>query len=379
MRRCRRRRLMVPLRRRAVETGRAAVRVGHGGRCRSRQGRHGRPVSSPRRPHPATGVSLRSSDEVAAHNGRRGDRNGSSRIAPMPRGSGPATRPNMVVGRHHRVAGQRAHVLRGALRDVLHDPLGRRPRLWAEQTAEAQRPVRHGQHAWSSSSSSVTCQIGVFAAERGQPARTGTLLQRQGWGMREWYVLTFLMGAFFIGGQIYEYAEPRPARALTLSSDRLRLGLLPDDRLPRPARHRRPDRLPASCSAAPSPPGASRHAQATGAIVISYYWHFVDVVWIALFATIYLLKYAGRRSSPTADPIHVRRGSTRERTRPPARRHPGAIADRCCCSGAAGHRRRSTRCCAPTTAGAAPRRPTARRRRRRARSCSWPTAPPATA
>jgi cytochrome c oxidase subunit 3 len=32
------------------------------------------------------------------------------------------------------------------------------------------------------------------------------------------------------------------------------------------------------------------HAQATGAVVTSYYWHFVDVVWIALFAMIYVLK-----------------------------------------------------------------------------------------
>ena len=31
-------------------------------------------------------------------------------------------------------------------------------------------------------------------------------------------------------------------------------------------------------------------AQATSAIVVSYYWHFVDVVWIGLFATIYLIK-----------------------------------------------------------------------------------------
>ena len=30
-------------------------------------------------------------------------------------------------------------------------------------------------------------------------------------------------------------------------------------------------------------------AQATAAIVVSYYWHFVDVVWIGLFATIYLI------------------------------------------------------------------------------------------
>ena len=32
------------------------------------------------------------------------------------------------------------------------------------------------------------------------------------------------------------------------------------------------------------------HANATGAVVTSYYWHFVDVVWIALFATIYILR-----------------------------------------------------------------------------------------
>jgi cytochrome c oxidase subunit 3 len=31
-------------------------------------------------------------------------------------------------------------------------------------------------------------------------------------------------------------------------------------------------------------------AQATAAIVVSYYWHFVDIVWIALFAMIYLLQ-----------------------------------------------------------------------------------------
>jgi cytochrome c oxidase subunit 3 len=31
-------------------------------------------------------------------------------------------------------------------------------------------------------------------------------------------------------------------------------------------------------------------AQATSAIVVSYYWHFVDVVWVGLFITIYLIK-----------------------------------------------------------------------------------------
>jgi len=31
-------------------------------------------------------------------------------------------------------------------------------------------------------------------------------------------------------------------------------------------------------------------AQATAAIVVSYYWHFVDLVWIALYSMIYFLK-----------------------------------------------------------------------------------------
>jgi cytochrome c oxidase subunit 3 len=31
-------------------------------------------------------------------------------------------------------------------------------------------------------------------------------------------------------------------------------------------------------------------AQATSAIVVSYYWHFVDIVWIGLFTIIYLIK-----------------------------------------------------------------------------------------
>ena len=50
--------------------------------------------------------------------------------------------------------------------------------------------------------SSLTCQLGVFAAERGQVGRTGSLLKVSGWGLREWFVLTYVMGAIFIGGQV---------------------------------------------------------------------------------------------------------------------------------------------------------------------------------
>ena len=55
--------------------------------------------------------------------------------------------------------------------------------------------------------SSVTCQFGVFAAERFQERMTGAVWQINKWGMREWFSLTFLMGAFFVGGQLYEYAS----------------------------------------------------------------------------------------------------------------------------------------------------------------------------
>ena len=32
------------------------------------------------------------------------------------------------------------------------------------------------------------------------------------------------------------------------------------------------------------------HKEATTAIVVSYYWHFVDVVWIGLFLVIYVIR-----------------------------------------------------------------------------------------
>ncbi len=136
--------------------------------------------------------------------------------------------------------------------------------------------------------SSVTCQFGVFAAERFQPRRSGSLLQINKWGMREWFTLTFLMGAFFIGGQVYEYAS-LVQEGLTLSSNAygsvfyLATGfhglhvtggliafLLVMIRVAKARRF--------------------GHSQATTAIVVSYYWHFVDVVWIALFSAIYLIK-----------------------------------------------------------------------------------------
>ncbi|WP_372594114.1 heme-copper oxidase subunit III [Actinotalea sp.] len=136
--------------------------------------------------------------------------------------------------------------------------------------------------------SSVTCQMGVWAAERFQPARTGSLLQIGRWGMNEWFTLTFLMGAFFIGGQVYEYAELFH-EGLTISSSAygsvffLTTGFHGLHVV---------GGLIAVLAVLGRSFSAKRfgHHEATTAIVVSYYWHFVDVVWIALFASIYLIK-----------------------------------------------------------------------------------------
>ena len=136
--------------------------------------------------------------------------------------------------------------------------------------------------------SSVTCQFGVFAAERFQNARTGSIWQFSKWGMREWFAITFIMGAFFIGGQVFEYAE-LVHEGLTLSSApygsvfylatgfhglHVTGGLLAFlVVMIRVSKARR-----------------FGHSQATTAIVVSHYWHFVDIVWIAIFSAIYLVQ-----------------------------------------------------------------------------------------
>src|SRR4029079_687023 len=66
--------------------------------------------------------------------------------------------------------------------------------------------------------SSVTCQMGVFAVEGGQISRTRSLVHPLSWGLREWYVLTFLMGLYFDLGQGYEYLQLVREQGLTLSS-----------------------------------------------------------------------------------------------------------------------------------------------------------------
>ena len=75
--------------------------------------------------------------------------------------------------------------------------------LWAQNTALLNIPFA-SVNTTILVLSSLTCQLGVFAAERGQVGRRGGLLNVPGWGLREWFMLTYVMGAVFIGGQALE-------------------------------------------------------------------------------------------------------------------------------------------------------------------------------
>jgi len=134
--------------------------------------------------------------------------------------------------------------------------------------------------------SSVTAQFGVFAAERLQARRTGWKPTQ--WGMVEWFFLTYAMGAIFVIGQVYEYAI-LVSEYVTLTSDAFGSAFY----------------LTTGFHGLHVTGGliafllvigrayavkVFTHRDATSAIVVSYYWHFVDVVWIGLFLVIYVLQ-----------------------------------------------------------------------------------------
>ncbi|WP_081586207.1 heme-copper oxidase subunit III [Tsukamurella sp. 1534] len=124
--------------------------------------------------------------------------------------------------------------------------------------------------------SSVTCQLGVFAAERGDVFK-----------FRIWYFVSFLMGFAFILGQLNEY-KTLIHEGLTLSSSvygsvfYMATGFH--------GLHVMGGLVAFIFILARSRVSKFTPAQATSAIVVSYYWHFVDVVWIGLFAVIYIIR-----------------------------------------------------------------------------------------
>lgn len=125
-------------------------------------------------------------------------------------------------------------------------------------------------------SSSVTAQFGVFAAERGDV-----------FGLRRWYVITIILGSIFLVGQGYEYSE-LIHHGLTIPSSvygstfYITTGFH--------AAHVLAGVLAFVVILLRIAKAKFTPAQATAAMVVSYYWHFVDVVWIGLFITIYFIQ-----------------------------------------------------------------------------------------
>ena len=124
--------------------------------------------------------------------------------------------------------------------------------------------------------SSFTAQMGVFAAERGDV-----------FGLRRWYLISALMGTIFLVGQMYEYTN-LVLEGLTLQNSvygsvfYITTGFH--------AAHVLAGVLAFVVVLLRVSLAKFTPAQATAAMVVSYYWHFVDVVWIGLFITIYFIQ-----------------------------------------------------------------------------------------
>jgi cytochrome c oxidase subunit 3 len=124
--------------------------------------------------------------------------------------------------------------------------------------------------------SSITCQAGVFAAERGDVYK-----------LRKWFVITFIMGTIFVLGQANEY-RMLVSEGIKINTDGygsmfyLTTGFH--------GLHVTGGLIAFIIFLIRTTMGRFTPAQATSAIVVSYYWHFVDIVWIALFSMIYLLQ-----------------------------------------------------------------------------------------
>ncbi len=161
------------------------------------------------------------------------------------------------------------------------------PDLWAQETEKLNVPFA-AVNTIILVLSSVTCQLGVFAAERGQSGRTGSVTNVSGWGLREWFVLTYIMGSVFIAGQAFEYVK-LVQEGFTLPNNAY-------DTLFYLATGFHGLHVTGGLFAFLFVLGRTflarrfTHEQAVSAIVVSYYWHFVDVVWIILFSALYLIK-----------------------------------------------------------------------------------------
>jgi cytochrome c oxidase subunit 3 len=124
--------------------------------------------------------------------------------------------------------------------------------------------------------SSFTCQWGVFAAEKGDVFK-----------LRRWFAITFIMGLIFVLGQANEYRmQVHDGNTISHTGYGSVFYLTTGFH----GMHVIGGLIAFILFLARTALAKFTPAQATAAIVVSYYWHFVDIVWIGLFAVIYLIR-----------------------------------------------------------------------------------------
>jgi cytochrome c oxidase subunit III len=124
--------------------------------------------------------------------------------------------------------------------------------------------------------SSFTCQWGVFAAERGDVYK-----------LRRWFTITFLMGLTFVLGQGNEFLMEIHKGNTVSATGYGSVFFIPEGFH---GLHVIGGLVAFVYFLIRTTLGKFTPAQATAAIVVSYYWHFVDIVWIGLFSVIYLIR-----------------------------------------------------------------------------------------
>ena len=124
--------------------------------------------------------------------------------------------------------------------------------------------------------SSFTSQFGVFAAERGDV-----------FGLRKWFTVTIVLGVIFLGLVAFEWTEMVTAGVTPQSSV---FGSVVYIITGFHMAHVTAGIIAFIVVLLRVAKSKFTPAQATAAMAVSYYWHFVDAIWIGVFITIYLVQ-----------------------------------------------------------------------------------------
>lgn len=124
--------------------------------------------------------------------------------------------------------------------------------------------------------SSVTSQFGVFAAERGDVYK-----------LRLWYAVTIALGVVFLGLVAFEWTE-MVTEGVTVQASVF--GSVFFILTGFHAAHVTAGIIAFCIIMARLAKAKFTPAQATAAMAVSYYWHFVDIIWIGVFVVIYIIQ-----------------------------------------------------------------------------------------